>query len=321
VIALLTPAVNQLAGGCNSSGFKILGYFNGVDLAPGEPGSNGGEVFFAMVPDPSSATCTISREFALDQLPVTFVHEFQHMISFNQHVLLRGGRAEETWLNEGLSHFAEELAGQLLPDEPGSPANTRLNQFAFKDVDNAYGYLLSPQDHFLITPGLSAGSSAERGANWLFVRWLVDHFGGATDVAAPVTRPLVGTSLVGQANVEQLTGLPFATLVAEWQLAAALDDGAGNAPGRLGFPSWSFRDVFARLHQQDPGRFPRAYPVEPEPLGREMALNLPLRGGSGWYFRYVAATGARPYRLRLTGPDDGDLPTLAEPRLVIYRVR
>jgi hypothetical protein len=33
-------------------------------------------------------------------VPITFIHEFQHMISFNQHVLVRGGDGEVLWLNE-----------------------------------------------------------------------------------------------------------------------------------------------------------------------------------------------------------------------------
>ena len=65
------------------------------------------------------------------------IHEFQHMISFNQHVLVRGGNAEETWLNEGLSSFAEELGGRLVPD--ALCANTDcLTQFSLINLDNAY---------------------------------------------------------------------------------------------------------------------------------------------------------------------------------------
>ena len=36
-------------------------------------------------------------------------HEFQHLVNFNQHVLVRGGISEVSWLNEGLSHLAEDL--------------------------------------------------------------------------------------------------------------------------------------------------------------------------------------------------------------------
>lgn len=37
------------------------------------------------------------------------VHEFQHLINFHQHVLVRGGESEASWLNEGLSHVSEDL--------------------------------------------------------------------------------------------------------------------------------------------------------------------------------------------------------------------
>lgn len=37
------------------------------------------------------------------------VHEFQHLINFHQHILVRGGTSEATWLDEGLSHVAEDL--------------------------------------------------------------------------------------------------------------------------------------------------------------------------------------------------------------------
>src|SRR2546427_8348057 len=42
----------------------------------------------------------------------TFIHEFQHMISFGQHYLGRAGAPEVLWLNEGLSHYAEEMGGR-----------------------------------------------------------------------------------------------------------------------------------------------------------------------------------------------------------------
>jgi len=44
-------------------------------------------------------------------VPVTFIHEFQHMISFNQHVLVGNSvNGEVLWLNEGFSHYAKSWA-------------------------------------------------------------------------------------------------------------------------------------------------------------------------------------------------------------------
>ena len=68
------------------------------------------------------------------------------MISFNQHVLVRGGDAEDTWLNEGLSHFAEELGGAAGPRRALRRLTTACTQFGIGDFSNAYDYLASPED-------------------------------------------------------------------------------------------------------------------------------------------------------------------------------
>src|SRR3989442_11099795 len=90
-------------------------------------------------------------------VPVTFIHEFQHMISFGQHYLRRAGAPEVLWLNEGLSHFAEEMGGRrYLPD------TATFCDFVNGDLHNAGQYFSAPQDHYLLaTEGI--GTLAERG--------------------------------------------------------------------------------------------------------------------------------------------------------------
>ena len=87
-------------------------------------------------------------------MPATFVHEFQHMISFGQHVLARGGASESLWLNEGLSHIAEELAGKYFEAKfPPPSGRTDVNQLF---PDSAQGYLtpnMRNAQRFLRTPG------------------------------------------------------------------------------------------------------------------------------------------------------------------------
>ena len=245
VIFLLTDAVNDLSGSC-SGGSVILGFFYGGDLlprTPSNPGSNEAEIFFGLVPS-SAGACAVSKAYVKQQIAPVFIHEFQHMISYNQHVLLRGGaKAEEVWLNEGLSHFAEELGGRLLGDGPGQgSASSRLVQFAVPDLLNANDYLFDPEATFLIAPSNSTGTLKERGAGWLFVRWLADHY--ATDsTGTSLTRQLVGTTLLGQANVEVATGTTFSQLIPLWQMANYLDNLPGFTPVddrlqylELGFP-------------------------------------------------------------------------------------
>jgi hypothetical protein len=322
VIVLLTHALNRLSGACSTTGTVVLGFFYGLDLTPAEPHSNGGEIFYGLVPDPTSATCAIPVSYARQNLEPTFIHEFQHMISFHQHVLLRAGAVEETWLNEGLSHFAEELGGRLLPDAPGSGV-TRLTQFALNDVANAYDYLSAPDESFLIEPDGSFGSFAERGANWLFVRWLLDHF-GQDSIATSVTRSLLATGTTGAANVEAVTGRDFPTLVTQWQLSnyvAALD-GFTDPSGALGYRSWNLKRTWEKLHAQDLGSFPRAYPLVPDSMVRG-ALDVvgTLRGGSGRFARLVQPANGAAVEISLTADGTHSVDPSVRPRIGVVRVR
>jgi hypothetical protein len=323
VVVLLTDQVNKLSGNCNSAGSVILGYFFGNDLLPGQSGSNGGEVFYGLVPDPGNSTCTISRDFASELLAPTFIHEFQHMISFNQHVLVRGGFSEDTWLNEGLSHFAEELAGRQIPDALCHDQDC-FTQFASGDAGNAYRYLTDPEDHFLVEPGSSGGTLQERGANWLFVRWLVDHF-GADVTGAAFTRSLVATNRLGAENVAATTGVPFSTLTPEWQLANYLDNLPGYVPGngRLQYSSWNFRATFASFNQQAPGSFPRPYPLVPDSTRTGVySRQGTLRAGSGPHVRIIQTANANPVTVQLTdGARNPIGSSTAAPRIAIARVR
>jgi hypothetical protein len=318
VIVLLTPKVNALSPDCNSSGRIILGYFFGADLLPRSsinPGSNFAEVFYGLVPDPDNAQCTISKDEANRRLPATFIHEFQHMISFNQHVLVRGGSAEDTWLNEGLSHFAEELAGRQIPDVECPSSTSCAQEFLEGDLVNAFEYLISPEEFFLIEPGNSTGKLEERGANWLFVRWLSDHFAGDNILGTDLTRALVATSQVGSVNVSARTGVDFSILVGEWQLSNYLDDLPGflTPSSRLGYKSWNFREAAAPNG---------GFPLVPDSTdGLAYQHSGTLRAGSGRHVRVVQQPGGPEVDFRLTSPTLTPLPRTIAPRVALVRIR
>ena len=322
VAVVLSPAINKLSGNCNSTGSIILGFFFGLDLLPSQANSNAGEVFYSLVPDPLNATCTVPLSLARQYLEPTFIHEFQHMISFNQHVLVRGGDAESTWLNEGLSHFAEELGARKLPDAPGDPAGTRFSQFAIGDVTNAYDYLLDPEQHFLIEPLGSLGRLPERGANWLFVRWLIDHF-DTDPLGANLTRQLLSTSATGSANVQAVTGQTFATLVTQWQMANYLDDLSGfqDAGGRLSYSSWNFRNTYASLHSQDAFRFPLVFPLVPDTVGASYDRTGTLRGGSGHHVLIEQAPSSGAVEVKLTKDGTAAVDAALDARVGVARIR
>jgi hypothetical protein len=313
VIVLLTPAVNAMvtSAACTSSGF-VLGFFDSVDLDPSTAAQhNHGEVFFGIVPDPvGTVSCAHSTAEVLADLPPTFLHEFEHMISYTQHVLVRGSNPEDDWLDEGLAKYAEELGGDsYLPGDTASFSNYVID--ALFDADE---YLLAPAQHFLLTT--SDQNAGDVGAGWLFVRYLADLFGQG------ITAKLIRTPLTGTANVAAQTGVTFAALDERWALANYVSDLPGfTAPGELRYSSWSFRGIYASLYQQDPVDFPRPFPLVPTVVSAG-SINVAgsLRAGTGVYLRVLQAPGGGAVTLHLNA-GTAPLPSTFVPQFAVIRLR
>jgi hypothetical protein len=316
---VITDQVNDLTEDCSDG--RVVGYFFGGDLLVSQPGSNQGEVFFAFAPKPATATCpAVSRVGALRSLAPVLIHELQHMISFNQHVLLRGRADEVVWLNEGLSHFAEELAQRLVPDERCPNSSSCYSLFATGNIQNAYLYLEDPEATPLVAPseGLTL---AGRGAAWLFVRWMADHFSSDTLRGTTLTRALLTGTSSGAANAAAATGLPFATLAGEWLAANWLDDlGGFPQAGRFRYRSWNFRSVFAANHPTPP--FVRPFPLLPALSNGSSTHAGTLRGGSGYYLRVVLPAGSDRVTVELSGTSPSvPVSTQLDPRVAVVRIR
>ncbi len=324
VIILMTDAVNDLTPDCTNG--RVVGYFFGGDLLTG-PNSNNGEVFYTLVPAPSTGSCTaITRRQAINNLKPTLIHEFQHMISFNQHVLVRRGNSEETWLNEGMSHFAEELGGRLIPNSECMPSFTSCrSQYTSGDILNAYDYLRDTEAHFLVFPNSSGGTLEERGAAWLFVRWIADQFAADTILGTDLTRALVQTSLVGAANIQSVTGTTLATLVPQWLMAVYLDDGPDlpqEPTGRLRYKSWGLRAIWTNpLNQAPDGPF-SGVPLTPLRIAGSFSHSGTLRGGSGRHFLVVQqSNGVAIDMLAVRTTANVLIDALLQPRLGVVRIR
>jgi hypothetical protein len=291
VIILLTPKVNALvpSPGCNTS--FVTGFFFGADIDPTYRSSyNNGEIFYGFVPDPNpTVSCAYTVSEVRRMVAVTFIHEFQHMISFNQHVLVRHGSTEVLWLNEALSHLAEELGG-LHYDS--LHVDTTASHFYIGDFYNAYQFLAAPSAVAMVGD-TGAGSLAQRGAGWLFVRYLMDRFGASTAHA------LVNTALLGGANVAQATGTAFETLLGRWALALYTSDLPGFAPPpELRYESWHFRGTFLSLYNQDNQDFRYPFPLMPAAAtGSTVSLSGTLRSGSGSYVVVTQAANAAGFAL------------------------
>ena len=149
----------------------VRGFFNAASVLPENQGGNGDQInllFINPFNDP-------------DVTDAVLAHEFQHLFSFYQHVLIRNGRPEEGWLNEGLSHVCEDLVG-------GHETHNRANIERFLANPNE-----TPLRGSVENPGV-------RGAAYLFVRSLIEDFGMG------ILPRLVQTNNVGLRNVKEAAG-------------------------------------------------------------------------------------------------------------------
>jgi hypothetical protein len=321
ILVLLTDRVTRLAG-C-TGGSVVVGLFFAVDLFEDLVGSNNAEIFYGLVPDEA---CGVDREYAIARLPAVFIHEFQHMINYGQKVIVRDGDAEDTWLDEGLSGFAEELGGRLVPDDRCID-NDCVTQFQRDNFVNAYNYLSQQSSAYLIGPRRPPLPLTQYGATWLFVRWLSDHFADEPTLGPDLTRDLVQTTSTGADNVVSATGMPFDRLIGEWQLANYLEDDPEfeglTAGTRFGYSSWNLRDIFASFHQQAPSSFPSTYPIEPDVFaGDDYVRSGTLRAGSGQHLLVGQPVSGAALDLRITSSDPSEaLSSDVSPRTVILRLR
>ena len=140
-------------------------------------------------------------------------HEYTHAVVFSEHVFgdyLPGARRseEESWLNEGLAHLAEERHG-----------------FGWGNLDyRVSAFLAAPNRYPLVVPDYyGAGLWRDpgcRGATYLFL-----HACACED--AGLSSKLVRSNLCGVANLEAATREPFASLFRRWTVSIA----QGKIPG------------------------------------------------------------------------------------------
>jgi hypothetical protein len=326
ILAVFTPAVNRLiaAQTCAGNGY-VTGFFNGNDLLVQNANSNKAEVFFSFIPDSGGAfSCPHTATDALRILPGTFIHELQHMISFNQHVLARLGDVEETWLNEGLSHIAEELASKFyeakFPAPSGRSTTTQLfpdsaGPFIAPQLLNAYAYLNSTRVHS-VTSYNGAGSLEERGATWLFLRWLAEQKGEA------LFGRLVQTSKTGIANVEDKAGEPFGALFGDFSLALYTDSVPGQprsaVPPRYRFGSRDLRTLMAREAVISGFQDPFPLPLFSLPVGGY--LQSQMLPGTMTHTALQPASGSGPVALRFTHQDLSPFAPAVGAQVSIFRM-
>ncbi len=332
VIFLLSPRVNAMvtSSECATRGF-VRGFFYGHDLSSVAATSNRGEVFYAYVPDPSGQwSCAHTKAEVLANLPPTFIHELQHMVSFGAHTIQRGGASEETWLNEGLSHVAEELGSLYWEERFPAPSGRTNTAQIFPDSSTpyinpnllySYRFLFSSGSYSLTAcaPG-SFCSLNERGGAWIFLRWLADQKGEG------VLRQLVQTALTGRSNLESVAGESHAALLGDFAIAISADSIEGvprsRVAARYKFTSRNFRAIYRRLFEAYGiiGGVGRPFPIAPIGIGEGTARTGTMRPGT--FLTYSVATGSSTpsVRLRFSVPDGSAFLPVSGAQVSIFRI-
>jgi len=299
VVILFTPAVNALTDR-GDRGF-VAGFFFGGDLVPGGLGSNDGEVFYAVVPDPAGTVSDArSKADLLEVVPAILAHEFQHMVGYNERVLVRGGDPRDaTWLSEALAQYAEDLVATRYA-ELGDAASAVLFRSGVRE--RARRYLNDPASVSLIV-STGQGSLEERGAGFLYIVYLAQRFG--EDVVARLTK----TTRVGVESVVAETGTLWPDVLSDWWSAVYLDE-AISTSGPL-----SYGDVELRSYLGTP------YPLMPMQLGGgDFTRTGSLPSSAAAY--YIVTPGASSTTtFRLGGDGGGEGLVQGQIRMRIIRVQ
>lgn len=279
VYILLSPSVG--AKGQEST----LGYFAQRDEYPADPAGSGAfkrSNAKELLTLNSRIVATGTKEDYLG----TLAHEFQHMINFNQKVILgRASKAEETWVDEGMAMYAIEANGYGL--KTGGPV---LAAHVKRFQADAGSYSL--------TDWAKNPDGSAYGAVYLMMVYLADRFGEG------FISDVVGTKKTGIPNLDALLapkGLRFDQVFRDWALANWVSARLDPAPDAYGYKSLFISGANGPTALS-------GFKARSLAVGKE--LSAPLLPYS---VQYVALPdNALTPRLRL-GPTGGVLPRLVLP--------
>jgi hypothetical protein len=248
----------------------------------GCPGSNQGEFFYLLTPDPLGQFGPArSTSFVDANTKAVVAHEFQHLINGSRRLYVNNAATfEATWLDEGLAHIAEEL---LFYHEAGLSPRSNLDASVtgstaytldMKPNKERYSEYLANPSH--TSPYANNDTLSTRGAAWDLLRYLADR-NGPTD--GDVFFRLVNSTDSGTVNVRAVFGDDFANKVRDWSVSHAADDVTTVAEYQQ--PSWNFHSIFG-------GAYP--LPVQVMADGSTYS-NAVVPGGAAFYRLAVPAGG------------------------------
>ena len=318
VMMLFTPIVNKLTpkGTAPTTVGYIGGFFSSSDLYPSAScrQSNLGEIFYLLAPDPNGTfgnafTASFVREVSRG----TVAHEFQHMINAGHRMAMRAP-FENSWLDEGLAHLAEDLVGRAAANISDTQLATRakvaanagdFNAFFSQNVLRYQAYLAALGT--TTATGDASSSLAVRGAAWSLLRNTADRYSGA-DVAA-FTMKLETSGKVGVPNFAAAAGQTFTALIGSWAVANAYS--ALGVNGSLSYASYDFKDLTSVWTKSPP----------PLRLTAGIHTNSTVMSADARYFQATTNGASTPQTVHVVAASGTGSAVIPTSRLYVLRVQ
>ncbi|MDP9201443.1 MAG: hypothetical protein M3P26_05870 [Gemmatimonadota bacterium] len=323
IIMLFTGQINKLTPPQTQGGF-IGGFFFAGDFFPPTgttpgtfcPQSNEAEIFYLLSPDPTGKFGNVRTTASVRQgTRGTIAHEFQHMINAgNRYQNPAVSDFESTWLDEALSHVAEDAVGRvsrsfgdlqtltfndLVPcNTPCSQAND-FNAFFFQNLARLTYWMDKPNQYSPISD-LADTSLATRGAAWAIVRYAADNYSAAAPRA--LTRKLAAGPDTGVRNFSAAAQAPIDTLVAGWLVSMYADHfGISGLDPKYVYRSYNFRDVMPPVAKSVLGTSTATYPLRVLAIGSgsDNISSTNRSAGGGTYYRLNVAANAGPKNVKI----------------------
>jgi len=319
IAIFITQEVNKAGGG-------LLGFVNPCDFIPqaqAPNGSNEGEIFYLIAPDPTGmhATGVYTVADALDDAILVLAHEQTHITQAGRRDAANNPFMDIPWA-EGQATAAEHFVGHAdLGNQTGQNYGIDL-AFDFADAFPINWYS-SPFADFIAWWGWKPGNTKAPGAPelcswldratnetdicqgvrniygvpWSLFQWITDQFFLGQE--ANFHQGLIDSPLNGFALIEAVSGRTMASMMPPWSAAIYLDDRAAVDPS-MTFASWDFFDIFD-------GLIPSQQP-QPYMWGfTDRTLNVQIRDGSTAYLR-VSGANQPSTSIYVQATGGGDLP-------------
>lgn len=227
--------------GAHLNGGWLIGYFGNNDLLRardgssgcGGTGSNHADLLYMNDVANGEANGYPAAELAATVFPATLAHELQHLINLNQRCLVRAcSGPQETWINEGLSKVAEDLAGFGWNGGQGRWEGAEY-------LGHAGGGALRGYDARSLTVWEGDPIGNYQGAH-SFLRYFTDRLGGS-----------VAGNLAQGGGLERALGMPLPRAMAEWVTALLFSNERASPQPGFSFSGASWSPFHARLRHLD----------------------------------------------------------------------